>query len=151
MSCKMHPESTDKQMERNWPEGIKKTKQRIAIYRILAGSETPLSAAEIYQMLNQDSEKPLYAFSTVYRCLQTFDDAGILAKSVLISEETAVYELRTGTHRHYAICMKCHKKVPLRSCMLGDLRKMLSKEAEGFEITGHQLEIYGYCSSCTEK
>ena len=35
--------------------------------------------------------------------------------------------------------------------MLGDLRKMLSKEAEGFEITGHQLEIYGYCSSCTEK
>ena len=148
MSCKMHSESKAKQLERNWPEGIKKTKQRIAIYRILADANAPLSAAEIFQLLNERKEQPPYAFSTVYRCLLAFETAGILSKSVLISEETAVYELRIGVHRHYAICLKCHRRFPLRACLLGDLRRMLGPDASGFEITGHQLEIYGYCNTC---
>ena len=148
MSCKIHSESEIKQLERNWPEGIKKTKQRIAIYKILSDADAPLSAAEIFQLLNERKEQLPYAFSTVYRCLLAFETAGILSKSVLISEETAVYELRIGVHRHYAICLTCHKRFPLRACLLGDMRRMLGPDTSGFEITGHQLEIYGYCSTC---
>lgn len=148
MNCKIHPESVERQMERNWPEGIKKTKQRMDIYQVLASASKPLTAAEIYQKINEANEGKAYAFSTVYRCLQTFESAHILTKSVAVTDENAMYELRLEQHRHYAICLKCHERFPLRTCFLGDLTKMLPPGMDDFCITGHQLEIYGYCRKC---
>ena len=53
MSCKIHAETVERQMERNWPEGIKKTKQRLDIYHILADAVKPLTATEIYEELSK--------------------------------------------------------------------------------------------------
>ena len=69
MSCKIHPESYDEIIERNWPEGVKKTKQRIDIFKVLYSSQDPLSAAEIYSILNKEHASEMYAFSTIYRVL----------------------------------------------------------------------------------
>ena len=148
MSCKIHPETIERQMERNWPVGVKKTKQRLEIYQILASASKPLTATEIYQMLSESHIGKPYAFSTVYRCLQTFEEAGILSRSIAVTDENAMYELRMEKHRHYAICMRCHDRFPLRTCCLGDLHEMLPAGMDGFEITGHQIEIYGYCTAC---
>lgn len=148
MSCKIHAETIERQMERNWPAGIKKTKQRLDIYHILANASKPLTATEIYDKLNSQKDGTGYAFSTVYRCLQTFESAGILTKSTAVTNEDAMYELRLEQHRHYAICLKCKERFPLRTCFLGDLKKMLPANMEDFNITGHQLEIYGYCPKC---
>ena len=95
-----------------------------------------------------DNGNPKYAFSTVYRCLQTFEDAGILSRLSAVTSDNAMYELRLVQHRHYAICLKCKERFPLRTCFLGDLKNMLPADMEGFQITGHQLEIYGYCPKC---
>ena len=151
MSCKIHPETVERQMERNWPEGIKKTKQRLEIYHILADAIKPLTATEIFEELKNEDGSPRYAFSTVYRCLQTFENAGILTKSTAVTSENAMYELRLAQHRHYAICLKCKERFPLRTCFLGDLKNMLPANMDEFQITGHQLEIYGYCPKCNPK
>ncbi|MBO6242434.1 MAG: transcriptional repressor [Butyrivibrio sp.] len=151
MSNKIHAESYDSIIERNWPEGFKKTHQRKDIFTVLFCSEEPMSASEIYDHLNFEGSKEKYAFSTVYRNLLAFEKAGIITKTILSTEDEAVYELKKSNHKHYAICTVCHKKIPIKTCPLHDISKFVSGSLPGFEITGHQLEILGICSECNSK
>ena len=151
MSCKIHAESHDDIIEKNWPEGFKKTHQRIDIFLVLYHSDSPLSAAEIFRQLNEDQPQEKYAFSTVYRNLLAFEKAGIVIKSVLSTEDNAVYELKKSTHKHYAVCIKCHKKLPIKTCPLHDISETVTNALPDFQITGHQLEILGICRECKNK
>lgn len=148
MANKIHASSIDEVIERNWPEGFKKTRQRVDIFRVLYQAKQPVSASEIYDDLNKDHSDQRYAFSTVYRNLLAFEKAGIVVKSILTTEENAIYELKHETHRHYAICLLCHVKMPIKSCPLHHISHDIEESIPGFQITGHRLEIYGYCEAC---
>ena len=151
MTCKIHPESYDEIIERNWPEGIKKTKQRIDIFKVLYASHEPISAAEIFTLLNNDHPSEMYAFSTIYRNLIAFEKAGVISKTTLSTEENALYELKTSKHKHYAVCLKCHKKIPISTCPMHDMIDELSKSIPGFKVTGHKMELTGYCEKKKKK
>lgn len=135
--------------ENIWPEGLKKTKQREDVFRVLTQEEKPLSAVEIYDRIRQENKDAGYAISTIYRSLSVFEEKGFVEKSTLMGEDTAVYEWTYGKHKHYAICLKCHKLVPLSSCPFEHVR--LDTSDENFTVTSHKLEIYGYCNKCKEK
>ncbi len=150
MEKKIHASSFDEIIDRHWPSGVKKTRQRIEIYRVLYSAKEPLSAAQIFQALLDTKSSESYAFSTVYRNLLAFEKAGILVKNVLSTEDNALYELKNETHRHYAVCLKCHRKFPISTCPLHHIAGDIEKTLPGFKVTGHQLEIYGYCPDCAD-
>jgi len=132
-----------------YPEGIKWTRQRRDVYDVLSQAKEPLTAAQIYSRLDTDEEESVYAVSTIYRILSSFVEKGFVEKSSWMSDGTIVYELQRGTHTHYAVCMQCHKKIPLSHCPFVQLN--LQKEAEDFTVVSHKLEIYGYCKDCRTK
>ena len=136
-------------IENIWPEGIKKTKQREDVFRVLIEAKEPLSAIEIYNRIQQKSGQINYAISTIYRSLAVFEEKGLVEKSTLMGEDTAVYEWHHGDHKHYAICLKCHKLVPLAKCPFEHVK--LDTSDENFTVTSHKLEIYGYCKKCKEE
>ncbi len=138
-----HSHSND---EIKWPAGIKKTKQREEILRILAKAGRPLSAIDIYNELR--IANPSYAISTVYRCMAAFEECGIVSKSTLMSDDNAVFELNIGPHKHYAICLGCHQLVPLKSC---PFENVVINTDDTFTVTDHKLEIYGYCNKCIKE
>lgn len=129
-----------------WPEGIKKTRQREAVFRILTQAQEPMSAHEIYRQIEKLETGDNYAISTVYRALAVFEEKDLVIKSTLMGDDTAVYAWKKETHKHYAICLKCHKLVPLSSCPF-EHADMNTKD-EDFQITGHKIELYGYCRQC---
>ena len=90
-----------------------------------------------------------YAISTIYRILATFEEMHFVEKSNFIGDGTVVYEWNKGSHTHYAICLQCHKKVALQVCPFENLH--LHGEAKDFVVTGHKLELYGYCKECEKK
>lgn len=140
-------------MEHNkWPEGMKWTKQRKDIFEVLKGAKKPVSAHDIYQEILKLNEVDAsnFAISTVYRSLAVFEEKGLVEKSVLLGSDTAVYELADGQHKHYAVCLSCHKLVPLKHCPFEHVEHdhMESEDGE-FVVTGHKLELYGYCKECT--
>ena len=137
-----------------WPEGIKKTRQREDVFRVLIHAEKPLSAIEIYNRIQKGKKtgedgQASYAVSTIYRSLSVFEENGLVEKSTLMGEDTAVYEWQHGKHKHYAICLKCHKLVPLAKCPFEHMK--LDTADEEFTVTSHKLEIYGYCNKCKEQ
>ena len=132
--------------ENVYPSGIKWTKQRKDVYHILLEEAKPLSAQEIYTRILRQNNETNYAVSTIYRILTAFEEKGMVLKSTLMGEDVAVYEWNKGEHQHYAICLNCHKRIPLKTCPM-EHQHMHVKD-EDFTVTGHKVEVYGYCKDC---
>lgn len=132
----------------SYPAGIKWTRQRKYVYDILNAATEPLSAVQIYQSMLQREPEPTYAISTVYRILAAFEDKALVIRDIC-TDGNGVYELDRGEHTHYAVCLECHRRIPLKSCPFAHLH--LHAEAGDFTVTGHRLELYGYCGACTAK
>ena len=128
-----------------FPADIRRTKQREEVFRILAAASGPMSAVDIYNQLLQTEGNANYAISTVYRVLAAFEEKGYVVKSSLSGSDMSYYEWCQGQHRHYAVCLKCHKLIPLKKCPFENAQ---IDAAEDFMITGHKLELYGYCKGC---
>lgn len=133
-----------------YPQGIKWTRQRKAVYEILHEAAQPLSAIQIYQnIINSNhagADAGSYAISTIYRILAAFEEKNMVSKTSWMGDGTVVYELNRGDHTHYAVCLECRKRVQLQSCPFTHLH--LEQETNDFVVTGHKLELYGYCSDC---
>lgn len=138
--------------ELSYPQGLKWTKQRKCVYRVLWETVEPLSAIQIYQRIMADEDGKTgagYAVSTVYRILTAFEEKGLVEKNAWMEDGTIVYSLNRGGHTHYAVCLKCHNRIPLRGCPFSHIH--LEEGMEDFTVTGHKLELYGYCRDCREK
>lgn len=131
-----------------YPAGMKWTRQRRDVYGVLAQAKEPLSAVQIYHRIDRQGDDTGYAVSTIYRILSAFEEKGLVSKSAWMADGTVVYELNRGGHTHYAVCLECHKRVALQSCPFAHIH--LDSEAEDFTVTGHKLELYGYCRECQE-
>ncbi len=134
--------------ELQYPAGIKWTRQRKEVYSILSGAEEPMSAIRIYRSLGEDV-KETCAVSTVYRVLAAFEEKGIVEKNVSLEDGVALYELHHDHHTHYAVCLDCHRRVALEHCPIA--RVSVENETGEFVVTGHKLELYGYCKDCRKK
>ena len=131
-------------MELQWPAGLKRTKPREQIWKILAAADHPMEVQEIYRLM--ESEEGSLAMSTVYRALAAFEEHGLVTKTTMMGGETAVYRLRRADHEHYAICLRCHRQIPLKECPFEHVA--METEGEDFLVTSHRLELYGYCAQC---
>ena len=132
-----------------YPEvGIKWTKQRKCVYQILGESAEPLNAVQIYNRIPMESREGNFAVSTIYRILTAFEEKGLVSREHFLGDGTVCYTLNRGGHTHYAICLGCHKRIPLKSCPFSHMH--LDTE-EGFTVTGHKLELYGYCENCRKR
>lgn len=136
-------------MEYQWPSGIKRTKQREDVFRILTQADEPMTAMEIYRRVIADTKDSNYAISTIYRSLAVFEEQNLLEKTTLMGEDMAVYEWKREKHKHYAICLACRRKIPLKECPVEHIP--LHTDIGDFTVTGHKLELYGYCSRCQSR
>ena len=136
----VHAEKTE------YPEGLKWTKQRKCVYRVLKEAKEPLNAIQIYNLAEKQADGEDYAVSTIYRILAAFEEKGLVEKTTWMGDGTVVYELKREEHTHYAVCLECHKRIPLQKCPFAHLH--LEKENGDFTITSHKLELYGYCKDC---
>ena len=129
-----------------FPQGIKWTRQRRAVYTVLWKAKEPLNAAAIYRLACEEGSGEEYAPSTIYRILAAFEEKGLVEKEADMADGNIFYSLCRGSHRHYAVCLECRKRIPLPSCPFAHIH--MEKETQGFVIVDHKLEVYGYCAQC---
>ncbi len=131
----------------SWPAGIIKTKHRERMLFVLKNAAKPLSAMEIWAEIKKNN--PPSSLSTVYRSLEQFIKKGVITKLTIMNHELAVYELTRSQHKHYAVCWGCQKMFPMEYCPVEQsLPEMIG---DGFQVKGHNLEIYGYCRECSQQ
>ena len=118
--------------------GLRWTRQRKNVYHVLREAEGPLTAVQIYHLAEAVAQGEEYAISTIYRILA--------AKSARLEDGTAAYALKKCEHVHYAVCLECHRRIPLQNCPFAHMQ--IEKETWDFTVTSHKLELYGYCREC---
>ena len=116
--------------------GLKCTKQRLQVLDILENAPSPLSAENIYEKVSEMS------LSTVYRTLEKLCEKNIISKHTIQDSDKLYYEIIRNSHRHYAICLGC------QSMKYVDVCPVHTANIDNFTVTGHKLEIYGYCDKC---
>ena len=126
-------------------EGIKSTRHRNAILKLLEESESPLTAEQLFIALRDKTTS--IDLSTVYRTLDTFASKSLVIKSNRVDDGKALFELNHNEHKHHLLCVGCHKLISIEDCPMEELQHVLKKKID-FDVTGHKLEIYGYCHDC---
>ncbi|MCE5192814.1 MAG: Fur family transcriptional regulator [Candidatus Cryosericum sp.] len=123
-------------------KGFRLTRERRVILNVLLEAEKPLTAEEILERLQAD-----IALSTVYRTLDKLVRRGYVQQTLLSTDGHAVFELTGKAHRHYMVCLDCHRMFPLASCPIKGFHDRSAEEVD-FEVVDHSLVLYGYCHDC---
>jgi len=128
-------------------KGCKNTKSRKAVIEVLENAKAPMSAEEIFLSI-KESGAPIN-LSTVYRNLELMEKKGLIEK-MIINDSKSRFELTKHGHRHHLICTDCKKMVSLDTCPIEKFERDVIEETN-FDITGHQLVLYGICPDCKKE
>lgn len=124
---------------------LKYSRQRETLLDILKEQSTPITIEHLDDIIKQ--RRLSINLSTIYRTLDTFLKHDMIEKTFNIPTQSYVIELKHSHHRHYLICLDCQKMIPINHCPMHDIIDHIEKE-QNFQVSAHQLEIYGYCSDC---
>ncbi len=128
--------------------GRRFTRNRMALVRVLAGADRPLTIPEIAAA---DSS---LAMSSIYRNLTTLDQVGAVHR-VITAGDHAHYELAedlTEHHHHHLICSNCggvedfEAPAPLERS-LQDATRRIGRQT-GFRTERHLVDLIGRCADC---
>jgi Fe2+ or Zn2+ uptake regulation protein len=127
-------------MKRHAAPRIRSTWQRGAILKAMEGARCHLTAEEVHRRLRRGSRS--IGLATVYRALGDFVREG-LVEPAHVGDGKVRYGLAANHHDHL-VCLNCGQWEPLGACTVRLPRTI----ASGFKVTGHQMELYGYCVRC---
>jgi Fe2+ or Zn2+ uptake regulation protein len=126
--------------------GWRYTRQRAAVYAFLRSVESHPTAEQVYQAVRQRIEN--ISLATVYKALEALVDVRLAAK-LADADGPARYDCRSDAHYH----LRCLHTGQVRDLPLPydpDLPMKLDPKLvedlrrQGFQITGHRLELLGH-------
>lgn len=130
-----------------WPKGLKRTRARLAVWDTLKDQTRPVSAALLFErLLEKHSDVSL---SSVYRNLEAFAECQSVVRTTSPDGTATLYGLNTHRNTHLSVCIACHAVRPVSDCAYE--RNACAVTEDGFHVTGHRLELLGYCDDCYRK
>ena len=124
--------------------GLRATSQRALILEVIRRGH--LDADEIYRQARM--KQPNISLSTVYRTLRMFKKLG-LVEELHFDEAHHHYEIKPSSEHQHLVCLGCGKVVEFECPLSPKMQEDLARE-KGFEITGVEIRMTGYCSKCRQ-
>jgi len=123
--------------------GLRKTRQRVDVLKVLANAKQPLTAEQIGYRLKKEAPNKV----TIYRTIESFVEAALVHRAYL-RERTWHYELgehctESQCHPHFT-CTKCGST----RCMPDSTVEMVKGLEEGFVVHRQQVKLEGLCPRC---
>ena len=122
--------------------GLKQTRQRQAVYRLLAGVDSHPCPEDVYQRIR--TELPGISLATVYKILDLFHRHGFVRR-VSTEGQVARYDANVGPH-HHLVCSGCGsiqdveaERLPLKGAHAPD---------PGFRVSHLEVLFHGLCADC---
>ena len=124
--------------------GLRATSQRALILEIIRRGH--LDADEIYRQARIKQHR--LSLSTVYRTLRMFKKLG-LVEELHFDEAHHHYEMKPSAEHQHLVCLGCGKIMEFEYPLSPKMKKDIARE-KGFEITGVEIRMTGYCSKCRQ-
>ena len=120
---------------------VRNPRQLRAILDVLEQADRPITVDEI-RSAAQTQEDGL-GVATVYRAVKALIENGTVV-AVDLPGETSRFELAGKGHHHHFQCNQCGRVFETRTCV-DNLKRLLPRR---FQLTGHEIVLYGRCSEC---
>ena len=127
--------------------GSRLTIPRKAILDVIATSDQPLTAMDIYEQARTIA--PNLGLVTVYRTIDTLESLDLVDRIHGDEDCQTIFRAPAG-HSHLLICTNCGKSVYFDGVLAEQEFDRIGEE-NGFKVTGHMLQLNGICQSCQEK
>ena len=125
--------------------GLKNTLPRIKILQILDSAEVHhVSAEDVYKILLNNGEE--IGLATVYRVLTQFEQAGLVVRHNFEGGHS-VFEMSSEKHHDHIVCVRCGRVEEFTDEEI-EKRQQVVADRLGFELTDHDLNMYGLCPDC---
>ena len=117
------------------------TRQKRAIHKVIGNAPGPLSARDI--QIEASKICPNVSLATVYRVVRSGTESGAFAV-VRLEDNVARYEVADRQHHHHFLCNCCARvfDILLPCNMVADFAP------EDFQVTRHEITLYGNCPDC---
>lgn len=127
---------------------LRDTPQRGLILDMFLSREEHLTAEQLYDLVKNID--PSIGQATVYRLLKLLSEAG-LAREVDFGDRMIRYEhAYNHPHHDHLICRVCGVTVEIVDSIIEELQKRVAEKL-GFELTDHEMYLYGICKECQKK
>ena len=124
---------------------LKITKQRRTVLKAFLECKTHISVEELYN--NVLKTEPKVGLATVYRTLALLTKSG-LALEMDFGDGQKRYECTHNiVHHDHMVCTECGKIIEFNHPLIEKFQEEVAKE-NGFKITSHKLDLFGYCQDC---
>lgn len=118
--------------------GVRVTRQRAALLRIIASSEDHPDAAELHA--RAETAGAGVSLATVYRTLTTLQAQGVIAK-LEFRDQPARWEAADQRHHDHMIDVESGEVMEFTNDRIERLQAEIAAEM-GYEIVHHRLELY---------
>jgi Fur family ferric uptake transcriptional regulator len=127
--------------------GIRLTRQRLILLKLIDQSGQHLDAEELYQRAKQLDSKINRV--TVYRTLKMLKEGQLVDELDLMHYEgdQHYYETRMKQEHAHVVCLRCGKVEEFYGEPLNRLRRQIEAHF-GFQILVARTEVGGYCAHC---
>ena len=133
-------------------QGIRFTKRRKQVLSVLIEADVALSAYEIAERCNADSDSNMPAMS-VYRILDLFQEQNLIHKLDIANKYVCCSHI-SCSHEHdnsqFLICGSCRHVEEIFLSVDAVQALQTAASAVGFNAISPQLEIKGRCSRCEQ-
>jgi len=120
------------------------TTQRQAILDLINTSNRHWDAEEVNRELSDRGQS--IGIATIYRGLTALEEAKLI-DSVQLADRKR-YERADKSHHDHMVCTECGSIEEFSHQKIEALQEAAALE-KGFELTGHQLVLFGRCANCT--
>jgi len=127
-------------------KGIAATHQRHTVYQCVMNSKDHPTPELIYERVRE--EFPFISLATVYKCLHTFIDVGLLKPASL---HHASLRVDPNLHRHHhLVCKICGSMTDVGDDQIVQPR-FVGKLPRGFRVEAIAVEVIGTCADCQQQ
>ena len=129
--------------------GLRLTRQRELVFRLIHESHSHLDAHEIYLKARKEDSK--INEGTVYRTLKVLKKVGLVDELDLMHHEGEkhYYETRLKREHAHIVCFGCGAVSEYFGRPLKDMKAQIEAQF-GFQIDVARTEFGGYCADCQE-
>ena len=131
-------------------QGVRMTRQRRVVLKIIEDAERHLNAATILEMARK--QDPGIDRVTVYRTLGLLKQRGLIDELDLLHlrGEGHYYEQRPLRQHLHLGCLGCGRVMEFESPLFEKMKGQISRECD-FQVSFARVEIGGYCRRCREQ
>lgn len=128
--------------------GVRNTRQRTAVVELLSELDNFTSAKDIHREL--ETREASVGLTTVYRTLQSLAEIEAVDVLHMASGESLYRACQTDAHHHHLLCTECGRTEEIDGGPVEEWAKDVAGQF-GFQLTGHDAEIFGICRDCANK